>query len=157
MSLNSFLGDEIENITNTTFNRSWLDIPSCKSPLDVEEFSGKEKLSELYYYPIFFTSTDKDIDASQLLAKPVTLAMGGGILRGLAEHKRVHGVVTHFERISSSADQTEYRITLEPFLSLMDKQFRTHRFFVNKSVPEVVEQVLQEYNLHGWGYEFNLR
>ncbi|PCR06211.1 hypothetical protein CQA72_29695, partial [Klebsiella pneumoniae] len=26
-------------------------------------------------------------------------------------------------------------------LSLLDKQFRSHRFFVNKSVPEVVEQV----------------
>ncbi|WP_228742107.1 type VI secretion system Vgr family protein, partial [Klebsiella quasipneumoniae] len=44
-----------------------------------------------------------------------------------------------------------------PFLSLLDKQFRTHRFFVNKSVPEVVEQVLQEHHLHDWEYEFNLK
>ncbi|HCD8359459.1 TPA: type VI secretion system tip protein VgrG, partial [Klebsiella quasipneumoniae] len=36
-------------------------------------------------------------------------------------------------------------------------QFRTHRFFVNKSVPEVVEQVLQEHHLHDWEYEFNLK
>lgn len=144
-------------ITGTTLNRYQLDIPSCTASLDVEEFSGAEKLSETYLWTIYFTSTDKNIDASQLLSKPATLTMGGGILQSLTECKRVHGVVTHFERISGSADQTEYMITLEPFLSLLDKQFRTHRFFVNKSVPEVVEQILQEHHLHDWEYEFNLK
>lgn len=151
------LMDTLSNITGTTFNRYQLDIPSCTASLDVEEFSGAEKLSELYYYTILFTSTDKNIDATQLLSKPVTLTMGGGVLQSLTECKRVHGVVTAFRRISSSEDQSKYQITLEPFLSLLDKQFRSHRFFVNKSVPEVVEQVLQEHNLHGWEYEFNLR
>ncbi|HCI6414916.1 TPA: type VI secretion system tip protein VgrG [Klebsiella quasipneumoniae subsp. quasipneumoniae] len=144
-------------ITGTTLNRYQLDIRSCTASLDVEEFSGAEKLSETYLWTIYFTSTDKNIDASQLLSKPATLTMGGGILQSLTECKRVHGVVTHFERISGSADQAEYMITLEPFLSLLDKQFRTHRFFVNKSVPEVVEQVLQEHHLHDWEYEFNLK
>ncbi|HHS9996993.1 TPA: DUF2345 domain-containing protein [Klebsiella quasipneumoniae subsp. quasipneumoniae] len=144
-------------ITGTTLNRYQLDIPSCTASLDVEEFSGAEKLSETYLWTIYFTSTDKNIDASQLLSKPATLTMGGGILQSLTECKRVHGVVTHFEHISGSADQAEYMITLEPFLSLLDKQFRTHRFFVNKSVPEVVEQVLQEHHLHDWEYEFNLK
>jgi type VI secretion system secreted protein VgrG len=32
---------------------------------------------------------------------------------------------------------------LEPFLALLGNQFRTHRFFVNKSVPEVVTEVLR--------------
>ncbi len=35
-------------ITGTTLNRYQLDIPSCTASLDVEEFSGAEKLSELY-------------------------------------------------------------------------------------------------------------
>jgi type VI secretion system secreted protein VgrG len=85
------------------------------------------------------------------------LTMGGGALQQLADCKRVHGVVTAFRRISSSEDQSKYQITLEPFLSLLDKQFRSHRFFVNKSVPEVVEQVLQEHHLHDWEYEFYLK
>jgi type VI secretion system secreted protein VgrG len=151
------LMDTLSNITSTTLNRYQLDIPSYTSPLDVETFSGAEKLSELYYYNITFTSTDKNIDATQLLSKPATLKMGGGVLQGLTECKRVHGVVTAFRRTSSSEDQSTYQLTLEPFLSLLDKQFRSHRFFVNKSVPEVVEQVLQEHNLHGWEYEFTLK
>ena len=131
-------------ITGTTLNRYQLDIPSCTASLDVEEFSGAEKLSELYYYTITFTSAEKNIDAAQLLSKPAMLTMGGGALQQLADCKRVHGVITTFRRVNRSEDQSTYQITLQPFLSLLDKQFRSHRFFVNKSVPEVVEQVLQD-------------
>jgi len=157
MSLTDILQNTVSGVFNTTLNRYQLDIPSCSSPLDVENFSGSEALSELYHYTVYFTSTDKDINASQLLSKPAMLTMGGGVLQSLTKCRRVHGVVTAFQRASSSADQSTYQITLEPFLSLLDKQFRTHRFFVNKSVPEVVTQVLQEHALHGWEYVFNLK
>lgn len=115
-------------------NRYQLDIPSCPSPLDVESFSGTEMLSQLYHYSISFTSADKDIDVAHMLIKPASLTMGGGILRSLAQSRRVHGVITAFSRISSSADQAAYQITLEPYLSLLDKQFRSHRFFVIRLV-----------------------
>ncbi|EQA5720389.1 type VI secretion system Vgr family protein [Cronobacter dublinensis] len=151
------LTDTLTRITNTTLNRYQLDIPSCTAPLDVEEFSGREALSELYDYQIIFTSPDTDIQAGQLISKPATLTMGGGLLECLAECRRVHGVVTTFERISCSADQATYLIHLAPFLALLDKPFRTHRFFVNQSVPGVVEQILREHHLHDWEYEFTLR
>lgn len=153
------LTDSLQNVLTGagTLNRYRLDIPSCPSPLDVEDFSGIEGLSRIYRYDIIFTSTDKHLDAAWFLCKPATLTMGGGLLENPTEQKKVHGVITHFRRISGSADQTQYLITLKPFLFLLDKQHRSHRFFVNKSVPEVVEQVLQEHNLHGWEYEFNLK
>ncbi|MCL8132344.1 type VI secretion system tip protein VgrG [Enterobacter hormaechei] len=153
------LTDSLQNVLTGagTLNRYRLDIPSCPSPLDVEDFSGIEGLSRIYRYDIIFTSTDKHLDAAWFLCKPATLTMGGGLLESPTEQKKVHGVITHFRRISGSADQTQYLNTLKPFLFLLDKQHRSHRFFVNKSVPEVVEQVLQEHNLHGWEYEFNLK
>ncbi|NCI14928.1 type VI secretion system tip protein VgrG [Cronobacter muytjensii] len=151
------LTDTFTGLLATTLNRYHLDIPSCASPLDVEEFSGREALSELYDYQIIFTSPDNDIQAGQLISKPATLTMGGGLLECLAECRRVHGVVTTFQRISCSADQATYQITLAPFLALLDKPFHTHRFFVNQSVPEVVEQILREHHLHDWEYEFTLR
>ncbi|MDO2433344.1 type VI secretion system tip protein VgrG [Enterobacter bugandensis] len=157
MSLTDTLQNTLSGLINTTLNRYQLDIPSCTSPLDVEDFCGTETLSQLYRYDISFTSADKNIDARQLLSKPATLTMGAGNLFSQAERKVVHGVVTHFERISGSADQAEYMITLEPFLALLRNQFRTHRFFVNKSVPEVVAEVLQEHGLTGWEYEFTLK
>lgn len=157
MSLTDTLNKTLSAVTDAGLNRYRLDIPSCTSSLDVEEFSGKEFLSELYYYNVHFTSSDLNIDATQLLNKLATLTMGTGPLMALTGQKVVHGVVTHFKRISGSRDQATYQIIIEPFLALLGNQFRTHRFFVNKSVPEVVTEVLQEHGLRGWEYEFTLR
>ncbi|PVZ79340.1 type VI secretion system tip protein VgrG [Serratia sp. S1B] len=141
----------------TTLNRYSLTIPSCSSPLDVEDFSGSEALSQTYHYTIQFTSTDKTIAAEQLLRKPATLSMGTGPLQTLLQQKIVHGVITDFSRISGSADQALYRITIEPYIALLDKQFRTHRFFINKTVPEVVAEILAEHQFKDWEYEFKLK
>ncbi len=157
MSLTDTLKNTLSALTEGGLNRYRLDIPSCTASLDVEEFSGQEFMSELYHYTIFFTSSDQNISSEQLLTKPATLTMGTGPLMGLTGQKVVHGVVTHFKRISGSSDQTTYQIIIEPFMSLLGKQFRTHRFFVNKSVPEVVTEVLTEHGLKGWEYEFTLK
>ncbi len=149
--------DTLSNIAKTTLNRYRLDIPSCTSLLDVEEFSGNERLSATYRYTVIFTSADKDLDAAQLLLKSASLTMGTGALLNLLDQKVVHGVVTDLRRISSSADEAKYQLTLEPSLALLNKQFRTHRFFVNKSVPEVVAQILEEHGFKGWEYEFSLK
>ncbi|EFA4950735.1 TPA: type VI secretion system tip protein VgrG [Escherichia coli] len=153
------LTDSLQNVLSGggTLNRYRLDIPSCPSSLDVEDFSGTEGISKIYRYDIIFTSTDRYPDAAWFLRKSATLIMGTGLLESLTEQKKVHGVITDFRRISGSEDQAQYRITLKPFISLLDKQFRTHRFFVNKSVPEVVEQILMEHGLKGWEYEFSLK
>lgn len=157
MSLTDTLKNTLSALTEGGLNRYRLDIPSCTASLDVEEFNGKEFMSELYHYDIIFTSSDQNISSAQLLTKSATLTMGTGPLMGLTGQKVVHGVVTHFKRISGSRDQATYQIIIEPFLSLLRKQFRTHRFFVNKSVPEVVAEVLQEHGLKGWEYEFTLK
>ncbi|EPA9875046.1 type VI secretion system Vgr family protein, partial [Cronobacter sakazakii] len=157
MSQTDTLKNTLAALTGSGLNRYRLDIPSCPSLLDVEDFSGVEAMSQLYHYDIRFTSSDLNIDATQLLSKPATLTIGAGPLTGLVEQKVVHGVVTHFKRISGSRDQATYQISIEPFLALLGNQFRTHRFFVNKSVPEVVEQILREHGLHEWEYEFRLK
>ncbi|ELQ9312221.1 type VI secretion system tip protein VgrG [Serratia marcescens] len=157
MSLTDTLNTMVATVTGKALNRYRLDIPSCTADIDVEDFSGSEAMSELYSYTINFTSADKNIDARQMLSKPATLTMGAGNLLSLAERKVVHGVVTRFERTGGSADEAQYCIVLEPFLALLGNQFRTHRFFVNKSVPEVVAEVLQEHGLKGWEYEFTLK
>ncbi len=144
-------------MTEGILNRYKLDIPSCPYPLDVERFDGLEQMSALYHYTIRFTSSHPDLTAEMMLSKTATLSMGVGKLLDSVVGKIVHGVVTNFRRLAGSRDQVTYEIILEPFISLLDKQFRTHRFFVNKSVPEVVEQILGEHGLKGWEYEFKLK
>lgn len=157
MSLTDTLNNALSALTEGGLNRYRLDIPSCTASPDVESFRGEERMSGLYQYTVLFTCRDLNISASQLLSKPATLTMGTGPLTGLNGQKVVHGVVTDFSRVSGSRDQATYRIIIEPFLSLLGRQYRTHRFFVNKSVPEVVTEVLQEHGLRGWEYEFTLK
>ncbi|MCK6962293.1 type VI secretion system Vgr family protein [Enterobacter bugandensis] len=149
--------ENIFNMTEGILNRYKLDIPSCPYPLDVERFDGLEQMSALYHYTIRFTSSHPDLTAEMMLSKTATLSMGVGKLLDSVVGKIVHGVVTNFRRLAGSRDQVTYEIILEPFISLLDKQFRTHRFFVNKSVPEVVEQILGEHGLKRWEYEFKLK
>ncbi|MDX6039161.1 type VI secretion system Vgr family protein [Scandinavium lactucae] len=157
MSLTDNLGTAVGEMLVKTLNRYRLSIPTCDSALDVEDFSGNEGVSSLYRYVVHFTSLDQGISATQMLSKPATLTMGTGVLAELIDQKVVHGVITKFQRIRGSNDQALYQLTIEPFLSLLGKQFRTHRFFINKSVTEVVQQVLQEHGLKDWEYEFVLK
>ncbi|ENC23242.1 hypothetical protein ECP02994388_3355 [Escherichia coli P0299438.8] len=151
------LTDTLSKTISASLNRYHLIIPSCPSPLDVEHFSGREEMSQTYYYIINFTSTDNDLDAGLLLRKSATFTMGTGGLKEQVSQKVVHGVITDLRRISGSADQAKYQVILEPFIKLLDRQHRSHRFFVNKSVPEVVTEVLQEHGLKGWEFEFRLK
>lgn len=139
-----------------TLNRYSLTIPSCPHKLDVERFEGLEQLSVRYHYSVLFTCSASELTAGVFLNQSALLTMKGGELLHALPVKFVHGVVTHFRRLTGSRDQVSYEIIIEPYLSLLDKQFRTHRFFINKSVPEVVGEILQEHALHGWEYEFTL-
>ncbi|MBJ9838855.1 type VI secretion system tip protein VgrG [Citrobacter freundii] len=139
-----------------TLNRYSLTIPSCPHKLDVERFEGLEQLSVRYHYSVLFTCSASELTAGVFLNQPALLTMKGGELLHALPVKFVHGVMTHFRRLTGSRDQVSYEIIIEPYLSLLDKQFRTHRFFINKSVPEVVGEILQEHALHGWEYEFTL-
>ncbi|MDA8519125.1 type VI secretion system Vgr family protein [Citrobacter sp. Igbk 16] len=139
-----------------TLNRYSLTIPSCPHALDVLRFEGLEQLSVLYHYSVRFTCSASELTAGMFLNQPALLVMKGGALLNATPVKFVHGVITHFRRLTGSHDQVSYEIIVEPYISLLDKQFRTHRFFINKSVPEVVGEILQEHALHGWEYEFTL-
>ncbi|EJD6375585.1 type VI secretion system Vgr family protein [Providencia rettgeri] len=143
-------------------NRYRLEVQGCSDLLDVEHFTGREAASEPYRYQITFTCSAQDLSAQQLLRRNASLTFCAPInnLMGLATQpsvaKRVHGVVTDFRRLSGSADEARYQLVIEPFFALLRHQIRSHRFFINQSVPQVVEQILREHNFKGWEFEFHL-
>lgn len=144
-------------------NRYQLEVAGCEAWLDVESFSGREQFSETYCYQIRFTSREQDIPREQMLRRSASLSMQSPGEQLFDEflppqvHKRVHGVVTDFRRLSASADEATYYIRLEPFFALLGNQHRSLRFFINQSVPEIVAQILGEHQLKGWEYEFQLK
>ncbi len=161
MNITDTLCDAKKSIS-ASLNRYHLDVQGCEECLDVESFSGQEFVSSGYRYKIDFTSANQDISQQAMLNRSTTLIMqtAGALMPGLSAtqvQKLVHGVVTKFTRVSGSADEAHYQITIEPFFALLDKQKRTHRFFLNKSIPDVIEQILREHNFNGWEFEFKLK
>ncbi len=154
--------DTAKSLTNGQ-NRYQLDIQGCDALLDVEHFTGREAISDTYRYQVSFTSTQQDFLPQQLLRRSATFTFTPpkNSLLALATEptveKRVHGVITDFKRLAGSADEAQYQVVIEPFFALLRHQIRSHRFFLNQSVPDVVDQILREHNFKGWEFEFNLK
>ncbi|WP_281083006.1 type VI secretion system Vgr family protein [Klebsiella quasivariicola] len=64
-------------------------------------------------------------------------------------------MVTRLEWLSTSQDQSHYRLTLSSRLALLGYT-RQCTVFQNQSVPEVVEQVLRKHGLEGPDFDFRL-
>ena len=127
--------------------RYFLDINDSTVTADVLRFRGREALSEPFRWDIEFTFGQANIPPEQVLMKYATFRMRSG--------KNVHGMVTRLEWLSTSKDQSHYRLTLSSRLALLGYT-RQCAVFQNQSVPEVVEQVLRQHGLEGPDFEFRL-
>ncbi|MCK7230488.1 DUF2345 domain-containing protein [Enterobacter asburiae] len=92
--------------------RYFLDINDSIMKPDVLRFRGREALSEPFRWDIEFTSRQANIPPEQVLMKYASLRMRGG--------KTAHGVVTRLEWLSTSRDQSHYRLTLSSRLALKE-------------------------------------
>ncbi|ELD3254041.1 type VI secretion system tip protein VgrG [Enterobacter hormaechei] len=127
--------------------RYFLDINDSTVTADVLRFRGREALSEPFRWDIEFTSGQANIPPEQVLMKYASLRMRSG--------KNVHGIVTRLEWLSTTADQSHYRVELSSRLALLSRT-RQCRIFQHQAVPEVVEQVLRQHGLEGPDFEFRL-
>lgn len=127
--------------------RYFLDINDSSVKPDVLRFYGREALSEPFRWDIEFTTLQANIPPEQVLMKYASFRMRSG--------KSVHGMVTRLEWLSTSKDQSHYRLTLSSRLALLEYT-RQCAVYQNQSVPEVVEQVLRKHGLEGPDFEFRL-
>nr|GEZ95388.1 hypothetical protein [Tanacetum cinerariifolium] len=148
-------------------SRHKLAVHGLAVPLDVLAFEGEEQLSQPFLYRIEFTSVERDIAADQILGKSAQFSLHAALhtlpkaIRGLPVPKvqalrTLHGVITGFKRLSGSADEARYEVTLQPLLALLGrgKQFRIYQ---HQSVPEIVESILRtRHDFEGQDFRFTL-
>ncbi|EPB4365847.1 type VI secretion system Vgr family protein [Enterobacter hormaechei] len=127
--------------------RYTLDITDSRVTPDVLRFKGREALSEPFRWTIDFTTPQNNLAPEEVLMKYATLRMRSG--------KAVHGIITRLEWLSTTADQSHYRVELSSRLALLSRT-RQCRIFQHQAVPEVVEQVLRRHGLEGPDFEFRL-
>lgn len=129
-----------------SLSRYQLNIYNCTVRPDVLIFKGREALSEPFSWRIEFTTSQR-IQGEDVVMKYAHFDMNG--------HKSIYGIITAFEWLSTSADQSHYVVTLEPRLALLSRSRRC-AVFQDQSVPELVEQVLRAHGLEGPDFEFRL-
>jgi type VI secretion system secreted protein VgrG len=105
------------------------------SKLMLERFESVERISELFTMVVEGVSTE-EIDFLEHLAQPaqVQVSEGGEVVR------HFHGLLTDAVLTHSDGAGSHYRLTLRPWLQLLD-QNRNYRIFQNDSVVEIARKV----------------
>ncbi|EKY3904857.1 type VI secretion system tip protein VgrG [Enterobacter hormaechei] len=138
-----------------------LSVKGCDAGLDVLAFEGDEALSTPFSYRIEFTSADHAISKEMMLMKAASLTLQAPVDQGygikIQQPVRViQGVVTGFERLGTSKDETRYAVTLEPRLALLSRSHQ-NAVYQDMSVPQIVEKILRErHGMRGQDFLFSL-
>lgn len=138
-----------------------LSVKGCDAGLDVLAFEGDEALSTPFSYRTEFTSADHAISKEMMLMKAASLTLQAPADQGygikIQQPVRViQGVVTGFERLGTSKDETRYAVTLEPRLALLSRSHQ-NAIYQDMSVPQIVEKILRErHGMRGQDFLFSL-
>lgn len=142
-------------------NHHLLSVKGCEAGLDVLAFEGDEALSQPFRYRIEFTSADHAISKEMMLMKAAFLTLQAPVAQGFGINVQqpvrvIQGVVTGFERLSTSRDETHYALTLQPRLALLNRSHQ-NAIYQDQSVPQIVEKILRErHGLRGQDFLFSL-
>lgn len=142
-------------------NHNLLKVRGCKSLMDVLCFEGHEALSKPFRYTIEFTSSDKTLTPQQILMQEASLTLQAKVdqgygIKAMQSVRTLQGVVTGFERLSTSKDETHYALTLQPRLALLSRSHQ-NRIYQDMSVPQIVEHILRtRHDMRGEDFVFTL-
>ncbi|MDV0559573.1 type VI secretion system tip protein VgrG [Citrobacter portucalensis] len=142
-------------------NHHQLAVKGCDAELDVLAFEGDEALSTPFSYRIEFTSADHAISKEMMLMKAASLTLQAPVEQGYGIKmqqavRTLQGVVSGFERLNTSKDETHYALTLQPRLALLDRSHQ-NAIYQDMSVPQIVEKILRErHNMRGQDFLFSL-
>ena len=113
-------------------------------------------ISSLWSAHLDCVSHETDIDSAKVLQNPAWL----GIKQGLelsgggagVQTLRYHGMVDSFEVTEKGKDWTAYRVVLAPKLARLALTVQT-AIYMEKSVPQIVEEVLKKHGFTSSDYE----
>ncbi|MET3449118.1 type VI secretion system tip protein VgrG [Ralstonia sp. 1138] len=143
------------------------------APFSILKFVGRNAISELYWYDIEFTSPVASLPMDQVVGRPAKFTIDpidpnmDYLRKMFGENAEkfskkppaytVHGIITRFDELGTSADETRYRVRLEPKLADLNRGV-TSRLFQKQSVEEIVTDTLRHYGYRaGVDFEFQLR
>ncbi len=116
----------------------------------VVKFRGVEAISRPYEFDVTLASEDPEIDLKAVLQNPATLTIEHG-----DEELPFHGVLAQFEQLHEVKQHVFYRAILVPKLWSAGL-YHENQLFLNKTVPQIIEEILKQAGLTGLDYELKL-
>ena len=119
--------------------------------LQVVQFNGQEEISRLFHFTLELASKDSEIDFAKVLGQPATLT-----IEGEPEQRFINGIVCRFEQAGRSVEFTRYRAELVPTVWLLTQR-QDCQIFQEKSVPDIVKQVLEDAGVPSDAFRLSLQ
>src|SRR3954471_8603781 len=125
------------------------------STTKVAGFKGSEGLSRPYVFEILLMMTNEeanDFDMADAISAKATLTMHRG---DASPPFLFHGVLSALELVHEMGKRAVFRATLVPQLWHLTQTFHS-RIFTQKSVPDIIKDVLEDSGLSGDDFAFRL-
>ena len=169
MSTMEQLGDSLTSLSGHLSHNNYslsVDGSEALSSISVVSIKGHERLNEPWQYQIDFTSEDKQISIASMLSQTASLTFHPNqsplqvaqisSFDHVAKTRKLYGIITEFSLVSISEDEARYRVKLEPRMALLANHHQS-AIFQNKSVIDVVDEVLRNHNFIGIDFRFELK
>src|SRR3546814_2087257 len=111
--------------------------------------TGHEGMSQLFEFDVELLADNFNLDLKQLLGKPLTLELATTSKTRYLSGQIVRCVMVGRE--SSTSRNYIYKVTVKPWLWYLT-QTSDNKIFQQKSIPDIVKEVLGEY---GYPYEID--
>ena len=169
MSTMEQLSDSLTSLSGHLSHNNYslsVDGSDALSNISVVSIKGQERLNEPWQYQIDFTSEDKQISIASMLSQTASLTFHPNqsplqvtqisSFDHVAKTRKLYGIITEFSLVSISEDEARYRVKLEPRMALLANHHQS-AIFQNKSVIDVVDEVLRNHNFIGIDFRFELK
>jgi type VI secretion system secreted protein VgrG len=120
-----------------------IDTPLGEDALLLRSFHGQEAISKLFTFELELVSEEPSIKYSDIVGQAVTvrITLADGSLRYW------NGFVSRFVQAGRDSNVAVYQATIVPWLWFLD-QTTDCRIFQNKTAPDIIKQIFQEYGFH---------
>ena len=132
----------------TSAPRFTFTLPDFEQGLEVLAFKGTEAISQPYRFELELVSRQPDLNLGELLHRQGFLTFNNG---GAGIHGQIYGI----GQGDTGRRWTHYQLTLVPQLAYLAHRFN-QRIFQNRSVPQIIAQVLKDHGILSNAFSFNL-
>lgn len=128
-----------------------IDTPLGPNAVILRSFTGSEAISRPFHFELDLVAEKDNLNYTQLIGNPVTFRVRRSDDSGF---RPFHGHVTRFVQMPGESRMGRYQASVDPWLWFLTRTSDC-KIFQNKSVPEIVEQIFQDFGFTN--YELKLR